>query len=258
MKKLLQILAILPIWFLSASIIEVNSFDQIQIPAEKNLLVILDIDNTLMHLKQDLGSDQWFYHRWKELENQGMTNEQALRKVAFEFNGIQTLSPSKIVEDPILDFVESLRKKKIPFMGLTIRSFELALRTHQQLNDCGIIFDSRFFDPQPLFLDKKSLLFCYDGVIFTNGGNKGRAFDLWKSHFNLTFDHVIVIDDKKAHLESLQKTIVELGAKFTGYRYGFLDEHVRNFCPKRAQEQFHLIEPLIEGKLHSCETTKGE
>ncbi|NDE64027.1 MAG: DUF2608 domain-containing protein [Chlamydiae bacterium] len=99
MKKLLQTLAILPIWFLSASIIEVNSFEQIQIPAEKNLLVILDIDNTLMHLKQDLGSDQWFYHRWKELENQGMTNEQALRKVAFEFNGIQTLSPSKIVED---------------------------------------------------------------------------------------------------------------------------------------------------------------
>jgi hypothetical protein len=249
MKKLLQILAILPVWFLSATIVEVSSFEQIQIPDEKNLLVILDIDNTLMHPKQDLGSDQWYYYRRKELQNQGLTMEQASRKVNFEFNGIQTLSLSKIVEDPILVFLEGLRKKKIPYIGLTARSFELALRTHQQLHDCGIIFESKFFDPQPHFLDKGSLLFCYGGVVFTNGGNKGQAFDLWKKHVNLTFDHVIVIDDKKAHLESLQKTIVELGGKFTGYRYGFLDEHVRNFCPKKAKEQFHLIEPLIEGKL---------
>lgn len=250
MIKFWHIIALIPAFFLSAQIIEVESFDQIQIPDEKNLLVILDIDNTLIHLKQELGSDQWFYHRWKELEDKGLSHQEALNKVAFEFNGIQTLSQSELVEESILGFLEKLRSKKIPFMGLTIRSFELCKKTHQQLNDCGITFDSCFFDPQPHFLDKKGFVFSYNGVIFTNGSSKGIAFDLWKKAHNLFFDHVIVVDDKRAHLETLQNALANYGIKFTGYRYGYLDAHVKNFCPKKAKSQFTFIEPLIEGRLH--------
>lgn len=249
MIKFWPLFVLLPAFFLSAHIIEVDSFDQILIPEDKNVLVIFDIDNTLIHLKQELGSDQWFYYRWKELEDRGLSNTEALKKVAFEFNGIQALSQSKLVEESILGFLQILRSKNIPFMGLTIRSFELAIRTHQQLNDCKVVFDSSFFDPDPYFLDKNNFVFSFKGVVFTNGSNKGKAFDLWKKHYGLSFDHVIVVDDKRAHLESLKNAVEKSGCKFTGYRYGFLDEQVRNFCPKKAQSQFNWIAPLIEGRI---------
>ena len=240
MKTSLLFYLLVPI-AIFGEIFEVNSFEQIVVPNEKNLLVILDIDNTLIRLKQDLGSDQWFYHRLDELKNGGRSSNEALSRVAAEFNGIQSLSQSQPVEECIPKFIESLRLKGIPFMGLTIRSFELSKRTHQQLNDCGIRLQTDVFDRKPQFLDPDTFLFSFDGAVFTNGGNKGIAFLKWLDFFSQKWEHIVVVDDKLAHLEALEKAAQIAKIKFTGFRYGHLDGLVKEFCPNRTQLQYGFI-----------------
>lgn len=133
-------------------------------------------------------------------------------------------------------------------MGLTIRSFELSKRTIQQLKSCGIEFDTCLVDRSAQFLDKNSFLFSLDGIVFTNGGSKGSAIGKWLDHFCYDVGHVVVIDDKLQHLEAIEKELQKRGIQMTGFRYGYLDEHVANFCPQKARIQFEHIEPLIEGK----------
>ncbi len=248
MKNYLKLLLLIPITIFG-TIYEIKKIEEVKIPEQSNVLVIFDIDNTLIHLKQELGSDQWFYHRWKQLEKTGLTTEEALCRVAFEFNGIQSLSQCQLVEQTTPNFFAKLRSEKIPFMGLTIRSFELSKRTIQQLKSCNLKFDQKVFDPSPQFLDKNTFLFSYDGIVFTNGGSKGHAIGKWLDHFLYQVDHVVVIDDKLQHLEAIEKELERRGIEMTGYRYGYLDDHVANFCPNRARVQFELVEPLIEGKL---------
>ncbi|MFZ4772516.1 MAG: DUF2608 domain-containing protein [Chlamydiia bacterium] len=249
MKLLLQVLAICPL-FCWGTITEITSIDEVKILPEENVLYIFDIDNTLIHLIQELGSDQWFYQRIQDLEKMGKTSTEAQDQTAAEFYGIQQLSQSQIVEKSIPHFIEILKEKKLPFMGLTIRGFDIARRTIQQLSDCGVELDGDVFDPAPHFIEKSSYLFSYKGVVFTSGGNKGVALQKFLSCYDLHFDHVVMVDDKRHHLEGVEKALEEIGISMTGYRYGFLDEYVARFCPDRAKKQFSCVEPLIEGKVH--------
>ncbi|MBM3194588.1 MAG: DUF2608 domain-containing protein [Chlamydiae bacterium] len=86
MRNYLKLLLLIPITIFG-TIHEIKKIEEVKIPEKSNVLVIFDIDNTLIHLKQELGSDQWFYHRWKELEKTGLSTEEALCLVALNSMG---------------------------------------------------------------------------------------------------------------------------------------------------------------------------
>jgi hypothetical protein len=230
-------------------IYEIKSVSEILLPKEaEKTLVVFDIDNTLIKLNQELGSDSWFYHRFHELVSKGMQEHQALQKAIHEFNAIQNLSKYELVERAFIDLFAQLDERQFNYMGLTIRGFDLSCRTIHQLHDIGIEFDSGLMDSAPCFIDNKSYLFWMGGVVFTFGKNKGEAICKFLDTISKDFDHVIVVDDKLHHLQAIESHLAKNGIRMTGYRYGFLDHEVAQFCPVKASEQFLTLLPLIEGE----------
>ena len=85
---------------------------------EKNVLVFLDLDNTLLAMKKPLGSDQWFTWQSKLLKNDDK-NPESKFKVSKDFYTLLKITEElflnggmRPVEDQTVAFVKKLQKEK--------------------------------------------------------------------------------------------------------------------------------------------------
>src|SRR5438445_2586542 len=105
-----------------------------------NTLVIFDIDNTLAHPTQELGSDEWFCHKVDSKVAEGLdyiTSVYYALPAAFyaQFN-----IPLEPTEPNIPELIEHLIHKGVTVIALSTRSLFIAERTLEQLDNINISF----------------------------------------------------------------------------------------------------------------------
>lgn len=202
--------------------------------APEEVLVVFDIDNTLIEPVGTVGSDQWFYYLYSIYKMQGLNEKQQDEKAVKVWNQVQSKIQVHAVEPETPQVIAKLQKDGYRTLALTARELALADTTASQLQSVQIDL-SRSFESGDFRIAKKDLG-TEDDALFHRGvlsvsekNNKGTVLSAFIARLGLKPKKVVYIDDKLKHVRNLAAAMQSLKIRYTGFRYGALDKKVKQF-----------------------------
>lgn len=201
----------------------------------KNVLIVFDIDNTLLKARQPLGSDQWFEWEADAIKQASSsanfkTFEQLLKVQADLFQ----LSSMSLTENFIPQMVQSLKKNGHSIILLTSRSPDLRSVTERELEKNNLWFsDSSIMGGVPhSFIESpfKNKVSFMNGIFMTSGHHKGEALAYLLTKARKQFKAIIFADDHERHTRRVYETFSNSSnIEIVTFRYGQEDEAVAAF-----------------------------
>jgi len=217
----------------------------------EHVLMVFDIDNTLLAMEQDLGSDQW-YDWQKELNKQDRCTPQNVGNRFAVQGAMYFASAMRPTQEDAANQVKTIQKSGISIIALTSRGTDYRLQTFRELRRNGFGFFSSAIGPpggyaQPFIPQQNGRLSLYeDGVFLTAGQHKGRMLYALLRKTGTEMPAVIVmVDDKQKNLDAVKETFGSLDIPVRAWRYSGEDENVRNFDAVQASDQWHSIEDAL-------------
>lgn len=206
--------------------------------------VILDLDNTVMECKEELGSDQWFSKLFRYACELHINNkEEAAKLVIALYHAVQEHANMKKVEPEIEMIIKALKSITLPVYGLTARGNPILERTFKQLKDIGINLSCGSSLPKVELTVEGTVnkVFYAQGIIFCNGNDKGKCLKAFFDYVKIFPQNVVMVDDAERHLTSVKSMVDSYGGRFTGLRYGFLDDKVSRLEMEKAHYQLFKL-----------------
>lgn len=239
MRKLFSLLFIATISLCFGKIIETKNFSEIYDHIDKNTLIVLDIDDTLLVPTQMLGCDAWFCHRVKLYQELGMDKGSSLETTIAEWEAVRHITQMQLVEPGTEKIIQDLQNQGYMVMGLTTQGLALATRTSQQLADqqINLTLTAPTKEDHYFLVNHHGILFR-NGILFTSGRSKAEAMEKLCTAMNLHPKKMIFVNDKKDNLQDLERYALNRGIDFTGLRYGFSDFRKEAFDKKIADYEF--------------------
>lgn len=226
---------------LEGEIIETQHMKEIHKYLEPEMLVVFDLDNTLIEPVQELGSDQWFGHRIQQYLSYNYPPDVAKKKALREWQAVQYMTEVKLVEIGTDEIVSMLQTREMPVMGLTTRGMEMCVRAVEQLESVHIdLGKTAPTQEQVYFLNERGVVFSR-GVLFTDNTHKGKALQKFLESIDCHPKSVLFVNDKLSHIKPVEEVCQEMGIKFVGLRYGYLDEKVNNLRHHIAEVQWQFF-----------------
>lgn len=205
--------------------------------------IVLDLDNTVMESKIDLGGDAWFSSLLLHVAHSAEV-EDAMKLALMIYHEVQSHVRTKPVEPEIVKVIHALQDIGMPVIALTARSRCIAKATAAQLADIGIHFSRAVLGPNSLVTN------YVDGIIYCDGKNKGDMLRQFLELNGFSPKHVVMLDDKEKYLHQVAHHLEPLKIDFTGFRYTHLDEKVSVFDAKKANVQLalmkHRLSPAVQ------------
>ncbi|MCO4754374.1 MAG: DUF2608 domain-containing protein [Bacteriovoracaceae bacterium] len=268
--KQLSLLIFLALFGLNAfsMALETDSYEQIRKTTlekiekygAKNVLVVLDIDNTTLAMPQNLGSDQWF--GWQSGNCMGKEktppfcvadNFDELLDIQGQLFALSNMIPT---EKATVKVIKELQSKGIKLILLTSRGPVFRNATERALKMNGLTFResaigsangfASSYTPYDLKNPKASGLNAYDiksmgnksprpvsymnGVFMTSGLNKGIMLKTLLAKTKSNFKAIIFADDHKKHTVRMQQIMGKVkGVDLVTFRYSKIDPIVKAF-----------------------------
>ena len=216
------------------------------------VLVVFDIDNTLLAMEQGLGSDQW-YDWQKELQAENpcsamlVSNRLAVQGALYFASAMRPTQP---------DAAEQLRRLQdagFTVIALTSRGPDFRLATFRELRRNEFSFWPNALPPQSGYAEEfvpegGSRPARYEeGVFLTAGQHKG---DMLKALLNKTgssFPSVVVMaDDKEHHLKAVMETFADSTTAIHAWRYNREDSTVASLNPETINEHWQALRPALQ------------
>jgi hypothetical protein len=215
------------------------------------VLVILDLDNTLLAMEQDLGSDQWFYWQYGLEANEPCSpllvgNLLEAQGALFHASAMRPTQPNAAAQ------VRRMQDEGLRVIILTARGPEFRLSTFRELRRNGFSFWSSALPPQSGFPEsfipeggERPVLY-EDGVFLTAGQNKGVMLKaLLKKTGQPDPTLIIMADDKDSNLREMQNSFSWSGTAVHGWRFTGEDARVKAFDPPAAATQWEALRPAL-------------
>lgn len=237
-------------------LLETHSADQV--------LLVVDIDNTLLAMNQDLGSDQWF--NWQA----GLLNSDPVSPdlVAGDFEGLLevqgilfALSHMHPPQPELPTLVSAIQDKGVAAIVLTSRGPEFRDASERELKRAGYDFThssiaiketrDRFmpfdpYHPDDLGLDHETAdelatrlkpVTYQHGIFMTAGQHKGYMLQLLLARAvadqhdssQRTFSAIVFVDDHGKHTERMHEAWSDTEVDLITVRYSREDGDVKNF-----------------------------
>ncbi len=248
----------------------------------KNVLVVLDIDNTTLAMPQNLGSDQWF--GWQSSNCMGKEQAPSFC-VADDFNELldiqgQLFALSNMVptEKATVQTIKELQDRGIKLILLTSRGPVFRNATERALEMNGLSFQksaigspkgfASTYMPYELKNPGKYGLNSYDintmgnksprpvsymnGVFMTAGLNKGIMLKTLLAKTKENFKAVLFADDHKKHTVRMQAIMGKVaGLDLVTFRYSKIDPMVKAFHASDKSETIKAYEALKKASLQA-------
>ncbi|MGZ3797840.1 MAG: DUF2608 domain-containing protein, partial [Pseudobdellovibrionaceae bacterium] len=200
----------------------------------EEVLVVFDIDNTLLRLAGDLGSEQWFLWQRELLDKHTQTlpvvtdsAENLLTVQSWIYNS----QPMQVVDPLQRDWILQLRNAGTEVIALTSRSLNVHKATLREIRNNSILLstanvlglqnEGQVYLPYQLELPEKSGLTADDienfklgepnpvlfdrGVFFTQGQNKGAMLKTLLARMKRSFKAIVFIDDRLKHVQAVRE-----------------------------------------------------
>ncbi len=269
MKHLiLSMLLIFSISSFAGEDLETDSFKTIEAKAlakgkkygVKNVLVVLDIDNTVLTMPQNFGSDQWFGWQSKNCMVKKNAPKFCVSNSFGELLDIQgqifAISNMRPSDSATVTVIKNLQKKGYKVILLTSRGPSFRDATERALKNNGLHFVHSAIGPKkgyagtytPYTLKgyKKAGLTKSDmtkmgnkkarpvsfmnGVFMTAGLNKGIMLKTILNKTRSKFKAIVFADDHIKHTKRMQAIMGKTkGIDLTTYRYSKIDPVVKAF-----------------------------
>lgn len=194
---------------------------KINLDNNEHPIVIFDIDDTLIKQYMPHVTTQSFHARVEELENMGLSKNEALNQTENEHIEIQKITPLFPVETTTITLFNELQKHGISPLGLTARSPKLIDYTHSKLLPLGIDFTNQTLWPEEsyIFENFERPPHYVPGIIFTHNNNKGIVLQLFLEKMNFIPHVIIFIDDVLRNLKAVEDMANRLNIDYIGLHY---------------------------------------
>jgi len=216
------------------------------------VLVVLDIDNTLLAMEQGLGSDQW-YEWQKNLADHDPCNPQyvgdrfAVQGAVFFASAMRPTQP----DGP--QRIRELQDAGLPVIVVTSRGVGYRLQTFRELRRNGFSFAASALGPGGVpegdFTPPSGTrpVRYEDGVFLTTGQAKGAMLRNLLTHTGQPLPALIVVaDDKQGNLDAVTTTFRPLGVAVHAWRYTREDATVAAFDPAAADRLWQDLKPALQ------------
>jgi hypothetical protein len=225
----------------------------------ENVLVVFDIDNTILAMEQGLGADQW-YEWQKSLANDDQCHPQNVGNRFAVQGALYYASAMRATQDDAARQVKTIQDSGLPVIVLTSRGPDFRLQTFRELRRNGFSFTHHAIGPPGGFdksfipVDNGRMSRYEDGVFMTAGQHKGQMLLALLQKTGTPLPAVIVIiDDKQKNLDAVKETFNALDVPVHAWRYSGEDANVAGFDP----EQAHTDWKSIEGSLRQIQQVMG-
>jgi len=219
----------------------------------KNILVVFDIDNTILAMEQGLGSDSW-YEWQKNLSEEDPCNPHYVGDRFAAQGALYFASAMRRTQEDGADQVRAIQDQGLKVIALTARGMDYQLQTFRELRRNNFSFSYSAIGPAGGYIDafvpvengRPSLY--EDGVFLTAGQHKGQMLLALLEKTDTPMPVVIVmVDDKQKNLDAIKETFSALGIPVHSWRYTGEDQNVRDFNPDQADQLWTTIaDPLRE------------
>ena len=227
-----------------AEVFETQKMKDIENFIDPETLVLVDIDNTLMAPTGNTGSDPWFYFQWEALTqaNPGAGQDNFIKALQ-----IWTQAQDRIKMQPVEaltpGLIQKIRASGNTVIALTSRSPRIKDRTLLQLQSVGIELSPKLagldsseavslpVGTHPELVEESLFM---KGIVFVGNNDKGQVLRKLFGLANYKPQAVIYVDDKKPHVESVEKICEGFGIKYSGFRYGAADAKVNTYKARIA------------------------
>jgi hypothetical protein len=232
-----------------AEIIETATIETVIPLIDEDTWLVVDLDNTMFEGKQALGHTEWFYDKAHALMRNGMTLEEATRECYPEWIEIQKICPVKAVEAAFIPALASAQLRGIVMMGLTHRQPSLVDSTIGQLAS----LDWSFLPTAPVkntFSVPSATPTIYkEGILFTGEYNKkGEIFVRFLTMIDQKPKRVIFIDDKRSHVEDVERALTVLGIEYMGIHYTAIERAEKVYFPEIAEFQKKFLSTIMSNE----------
>ena len=203
----------------------------------QDLLVVFDLDNTLIHPKTEVGSDQWLEFKAKQhAQSHGVSIAQAYEALLPLYFKIQHLIDLDLIEEAAQNILYDLQAAGVTVIGLTMRYHPILNRTLSELDRLNITFSSLHPHEITLAGFKRNPIYK-QGVIFCSDNNKGVILFEFLKRFNIKPKKIFCIDDKTHHLEKVENEAKKHGIECACIHYIGCKERLENYNHEQAEKE---------------------
>jgi len=217
--------------------------------ARDDLLVVFDLDNTLLAMRTPLGSDQW-YDWQRVLESANSCDPQLVADRLAAQGALFHVGAMRPTQTDVAEQIRGLQSDGFATMIVTARGHDFRLPTFRELRRNGLNFrdstigpvggiDNSYTPP-----DAKRPVRFEDGVYMLAGQDKGKM--LLALFDRLMLDRpaaVVFVDDKAKNVEAMYQAL--LSAKITGKLFLYNREPITDFPSAAASADWRALEPAL-------------
>jgi hypothetical protein len=207
------------------------------------VLVVCDIDNTLIQAAQQLGSVACGEHIVHSLMEKGASKSQAEGVELILWDILQPQIDIKPVDPNMLQVMEELKARGITVIGLTARHPGQIESTLHQLHLVGLDLSKHPHVPaSDISLEVFPTSKYQRGVIFgTTFHKKSDLLFRFLEKTSLNPETVIFVDDKLGHVIDMERSCHHRGVECIAIRFSGADEQMKRFDPAIAEIQWKAL-----------------
>ncbi len=209
-----------------AELVKAHGHDQV--------LVVLDIDNTLLTSDVDLGGDVWYQWQRGKLDVKP-TPEQ---KVACLFQDaiglLYELGPMDLTESTVPAQVSQWQEQGLTVFALTSRSPKYRSATERELSVHGLDFTvSALTDKQgelPVYDGALDRPYSYiNGVMMTTGMDKGKMLQFILNKTGKHYPAIVFVDDSEKNITHINQAYLDSNTEMHLFHYTRIEnERIKN------------------------------
>ena len=215
------------------------------------VLVVFDIDNTLLAMEQGLGSDQWYYWQ-KDLAKDDPCSGDLVNNRFSVQGAIYFASAMRPTQPDAAEQIRRLQDAGLTVIALTSRGPDYSLQTFRELRRNDISFWPGALPPARGYPDSfipeggtRAALY-QDGVFLTAGQHKG---DMLKALLDKTGTGqpavIVIADDKAENLQAVMETFEGSGTAVHAWRYSREDSNVATLDTQEVAAQWDAVRPAL-------------
>ena len=194
------------------------------------VLIVTDIDNTLLTSTSDLGSDIWYQWQAGKLALKPQPDQQVDCLYADAIGLLYELAPQQLIEPGTPQLLARWQHQGNHVVALTARSPSARAATERELARAGMDFTqtplTTTANTQLMINGVNERPYTYlNGIMMTSGQHKGHMLQTLLDKAGETFQAIVFIDDSEKNVSHMTEAYESRGnTSLTAFHYTLVEE----------------------------------
>lgn len=226
-----------------------------QISHSPQLIVFLDIDNTLIRSKLNVGTPWFFYGVIDHAVHQGVAKPIARKKLGAIDGHLHQYIPVELIDQNVTQYIQQMQNKGVRILGLTSRNMNMQSATDKQLKSVGIKLQNNAVT-YPNIEQWEYAPHFIQSVIYVDKIKSKKimaaSFLNYLQSIQQMPTEMIFADDQLKYVEQLEAVAHEFQINYLGVHFIAEQQREQSFNMCQAVDEFHHL--IDKNKLPFYET----